>query len=169
MRHATDRDHVIAVGTIVARHQTTRAAALIGFAWGLGHSLSILLVGSAIVAFSWVIPTRVGLSMELTVALMLIVLGLANLWHIPHLFGGRVAPADGGAGHAHTHALRHGDYVHTHPHRHDPESHRHRPDQTPLPWLDRHFGGLALYQLVRPLVVGIVHGLAGPRLWPCWF
>ncbi len=74
MRHATDPDHVIAVGTIVARHQTTRAAALVGFAWGIGHSLSILLVGSAIVAFSWVIPTRVGLSMELTVALMLIVL-----------------------------------------------------------------------------------------------
>lgn len=161
MRHATDPDHVIAVGTIVARHQTTRAAALIGFAWGLGHSLSILLVGSAIVAFSWVIPTRVGLSMELTVALMLIVLGLANLWHIPRLFGGRVAPADGGAGHAHTHAHRHGDYVHTHPHRHDPESHPHRPDQTPLAWLDRHFGGVALYHLVRPLVVGIVHGLAG--------
>ena len=161
MRHATDPDHVIAVGTIVARHQTTRAAALVGFAWGLGHSLSILLAGSAIVAFSWVIPARVGLSMELTVALMLIVLGLANLRHMPRLFGRRVASADGGGGHVHTHAHRHGDYVHTHPHRHDPESHPHGPDQTPLAWLDRHFGGVAPFELVRPLVVGIVHGLAG--------
>ena len=28
-------------------------------------------------------------------------------------------------------------------------------------WLDRHFGRIGIYQLVRPLVVGIVHGLAG--------
>jgi high-affinity nickel-transport protein len=28
-------------------------------------------------------------------------------------------------------------------------------------WLDRHFGALGLYQLLRPLIVGVVHGLAG--------
>ncbi len=27
--------------------------------------------------------------------------------------------------------------------------------------MDRHFGSIAAYQLVRPLVVGVVHGLAG--------
>jgi high-affinity nickel-transport protein len=51
--------------------------------------------------------------------------------------------------------------VHTHAHGHDPESHPHAPEQTPLARLDRRFGGLGSYQLVRPLVVGIVHGLAG--------
>jgi sulfite exporter TauE/SafE len=51
--------------------------------------------------------------------------------------------------------------VHAHPHGHDPESHPHGPHQTPLARLDRHLGGLAGYQLVRPLVVGVVHGLAG--------
>jgi high-affinity nickel permease len=30
MRHATDRDHVIAVTTIVARHRTIKDASLIG-------------------------------------------------------------------------------------------------------------------------------------------
>jgi high-affinity nickel-transport protein len=61
----------------------------------------------------------------------------------------------------HAHAHPHGDYVHTHPHGHDPEAHPHRPEQTPLARLDHRFGGLGAYQLVRPLVVGVVHGLAG--------
>ena len=26
-------------------------------------------------------------------------------------------------------------------------------------WFDRHFGRLGLYQIVRPLIVGLVHGL----------
>jgi ABC-type nickel/cobalt efflux system permease component RcnA len=174
MRHATDPDHVSAVSTIVSRYRTAGGAAAIGMAWGVGHSLTILLVGSGIVLFGWVIPTRVGLSMELAVGVMLVVLGLANLRELFRLFRTR-EPADandasnhggdGGhrhaAGHAHSHAHRHGDYVHTHAHKHDPESHPHRPEQTPLAWLDRHFGGHRAYQLTRPLVVGIVHGLAG--------
>lgn len=160
-RHAADPDHVIAVGTIVARHRTLRGAAVIGIVWGIGHSLTILLVGSGIVLFSWVIPSRVGLSMELAVGVMLIVLGLANLGDIVRLFRRRGAAREGAAGHVHSHAHQHGDYVHTHPHQHDPEAHPHSPEQTPVAWLDRHLGGVRLYQLFRPLMVGIVHGLAG--------
>jgi ABC-type nickel/cobalt efflux system permease component RcnA len=152
MRHATDPDHVIAVTTIVARHRRAAGAAVIGAVWGLGHSLTILLVGGGIILFRWVMPGRVGLSMELAVGLMLIVLGIANLTGIFQLFN---------RNHSHSHAHGHGDYVHTHPHSHDPEVHPHRPEQTPLGWLDRQFGGIGLYQLIRPLVVGIVHGLAG--------
>lgn len=79
MRHATDSDHVVAVTTIVSRERTPRAALWIGALWGLGHSATILLVGGAIVLFGWVIPARVGLSMEMSVAVMLVVLGLMNL------------------------------------------------------------------------------------------
>ena len=61
----------------------------------------------------------------------------------------------------HTHPHSHGDYVHTDAHAHDPEARPHNPERTPLSWLDRHLSGLAAYQLVRPLVVGVVHGLAG--------
>jgi high-affinity nickel-transport protein len=61
----------------------------------------------------------------------------------------------------HSHAHQHGDYVHTHPLGQSPEAHPHRPEQTPLGWLDRRAGGLAPYRAVRPLVVGMVHGLAG--------
>src|SRR5262245_14294705 len=49
MRHATDADHVIAVATIVARERSTRSAAVIGAAWGLGHTLTIFVVGGAII------------------------------------------------------------------------------------------------------------------------
>ncbi len=160
MRHATDPDHVIAIGTIVTRYRTTRGAAAIGIVWGLGHSLTILLVGSGIVLFGWVIPIRLGLSMELAVGVMLILLGFASLRDIFRPFGRGRSPAQE-TRQVHSHAHPHGDYVHTHPHQHDPEAHPHNPEQTPVAWLDRRFGGLRLYQLVRPLVVGVVHGLAG--------
>lgn len=134
MRHATDPDHVIAVTTIVARHRTTRGAALIGAVWGVGHTLTILLVGSGIILFRWVIPERVGLSMELAVGVMLIVLGIANLREFLGLARrtAAAAPVEATPARVHSHAHSHGDY-----------------------------GGVGLYQLVRPLVVGIVHGLAG--------
>ncbi len=79
MRHATDSDHVVAVTTIVSRERTPRAALWIGALWGLGHTATILTVGGAIVLFGWVIPPRLGLSMEMSVAVMLVVLGAANL------------------------------------------------------------------------------------------
>jgi high-affinity nickel-transport protein len=165
MRHATDSDHVIAVTAIVARHRGAKGAALIGAVWGIGHTLTILVVGGGIIVFSWVIPDRLGLSMEFAVGVMLIVLGLANLRDLTRLFRPTAAPIAAGhhaaPAHVHSHPHSHGDYIHTHTHGHEPEAHPHRPDQTPVGWLDRRFGGLGVYQLVRPLVVGIVHGLAG--------
>jgi len=163
MRHATDPDHVIAVSTIVARHRSLSHAALIGALWGLGHTITILAVGSGIVVFGWVIPARVGLSMEFSVGLMLILLGVFNLSGLWQWMSASLTPypsqPDGAATHSHAHA--HGDYVHTHPHAHNPEVHSHDPAHTPLNWFDRHFRQLGLYQAARPLVVGLVHGLAG--------
>jgi hypothetical protein len=71
MRHSTDPDHVVAVSTIVSRQGSIRSSATIGLLWGLGHTLTIFLVGSAIIIFGVVIPPRLGLSMEFCVALML--------------------------------------------------------------------------------------------------
>src|SRR5438270_13116182 len=79
MRHATDPDHVIAVTTIVSRQNKISRAALTGIFWGIGHTLTIFVVGTAIILFGVVIPARIGLSMELSVALMLIVLGIFNV------------------------------------------------------------------------------------------
>lgn len=159
MRHATDPDHVIAVTTIVARQESRAGAATIGAAWGLGHTLTILVVGGGMILFGWVIPPRIGLSMEFSVGVMLILLGIMNLSGV--LRGIGVSRSIRGEDHQHTHPHSHGDYVHTHAHAHDPEAHPHKPERTPLSWLDSHLGKVNAYQLARPLVVGIVHGLAG--------
>ena len=82
MRHATDPDHVVAVTTIVAQQRSLARAARTGVLWGIGHTATILLVGGAIVLLKVRlsgIPARLGLSLELAVAVMLIVLGLLTL------------------------------------------------------------------------------------------
>lgn len=157
MRHATDPDHVIAVTTIVTRQRSVGDAALVGTLWGIGHTVTILAVGGAIVLLGLVIPPRIGLTMELGVALMLIVLGLLNLRGL--LRWARAELAAGQGVHAHPHS--HGDYVHTHPHGHEPASHGHRDDETPQAWLDLTFGRLGAYQTLRPIMAGLLHGMAG--------
>jgi high-affinity nickel-transport protein len=159
MRHATDPDHVIAVSTIVSREHNIRRSALIGIAWGIGHTLTILAVGGAIVLFRITLPPRVGLGMELAVALMLIFLGLRNLgglfaWSAQRVAAGHQPEDDRPEYHAH------GEYVHVHPHPH-PRHHPHDPQRNPVASLDRWFKGYSPYLLLRPLMIGIVHGLAG--------
>ena len=166
MRHATDPDHVIAVTTIVSRQRSIRHAALIGILWGLGHTITIFLVGSAIILFGVVIPPKLGLTMELSVGLMLILLGVLNLTGFTRWITETFTPQSPDApGHPHLHSHAHthqqGDFVHAHPHRHEPEKHGHAEDATPVGWMDRIFDQLGLYQAVRPLAVGLVHGLAG--------
>jgi ABC-type nickel/cobalt efflux system permease component RcnA len=157
MRHATDPDHVIAVSTIVTRQHTLRGGLLIGGLWGLGHTVTIVVVGGVIILFGVTIPPRLGLSMEMTVALMLVVLGL---WNVVGMLQDLRARLLGRSGlHAHPH--QHGDYVHTHTHGHGAHDHGHDEDQTPQARLDRSLGGLRGYQILRPLIIGLVHGLAG--------
>jgi ABC-type nickel/cobalt efflux system permease component RcnA len=156
MRHATDADHVVAIATIVSRERTLRSSALIGAAWGVGHTITVMAVGIAIIAGGVVIPPRLGLSMEFAVGIMLVLLGVLTLTGVGRSFR---------AGHdarLHDHVHAHGDYVHRHPHGHGPEEHGHAGDRTPLARLDRGWlGTLPLYLWLRPFVVGLVHGLAG--------
>ncbi len=134
MRHATDPDHVVAVTTIVSRHRTTKDAALIGVLWGLGHTLTILAVGTGIILLGWIIPPRVGLSLELAVGVMLIVLGLMNLSGARQRTAAAVtSPVAAGTEHVHIPRAR----------------------------LEHWLGRLGFYQSLRPLLVGVVHGLAG--------
>jgi high-affinity nickel-transport protein len=153
MRHATDPDHVIAVSTILSREGQVKRSALIGAAWGVGHTLTILLVGSAMIVFRIALPPRLGLTMELAVGLMLIFLGIRNLGGLLSWPAQQVKSAlDEQRPHYHAH----GDYVHVHSH-----AQEHDPQQTPVAFLDRWFKGVRFYLWVRPLLIGIVHGLAG--------
>ena len=109
--------------------------------------------------------------MEFAVGVMLVLLGLFTLSAVArqaraalalHLMHGHDE-----AGHQHVaaddhvHVHVHGDYVHTHAHGHGTGGHGHNEHATPQAWLDRHFGKLGLYQTIRPVAIGIVHGLAG--------
>lgn len=159
MRHATDPDHVIAVTTIVSRQSKISRAALTGIFWGVGHTLTILVVGTAIILFGTVIPARIGLSMELSVGLMLVFLGAMNV--SAFVRSARSMGRVNSNATVHTHHHSHGDYIHSHPHGHAPESHPHAPDKTPIARMDKFLGGFGPYRALRPLLVGIVHGLAG--------
>jgi nickel/cobalt exporter len=141
MRHSTDPDHVVAVSTIVSRERSMRQGALIGVLWGVGHTLTIFVVGSAIILFGLAIPPRVGLSMEFSVALMLILLGVLNLTGALRWLNDRFAPRKRAAVE---------NQADSQPSVPPMESSLNR-------WLRNH----GLYQLLRPLVVGLVHGLAG--------
>ena len=143
MRHATDPDHVIAVTTIVSRQRSMRDAAVIGALWGVGHTITIVLVGSAIILFGVVIPPRLGLTMELSVGVMLILLGILNLSGFMRWITEQFTPA-AAASDAHVHPHAHGDYIHIHAHAHEPERHGHAEGATPVGWMDRVFGQLGL-------------------------
>ncbi|HVT08658.1 MAG TPA: high-affinity nickel-transport family protein [Polyangia bacterium] len=79
MRHATDPDHVVAMTTIISREPGKGRAIAAGAAWGVGHTATVLLFGGAIILCGAVIPPRLGLALEMAVALMLILLGMFNL------------------------------------------------------------------------------------------
>lgn len=168
MRHATDPDHVIAVSTIVSREREISKSAWIGVFWGLGHTLTIFAVGAAIILFDVVISPRIGLSMELAVGLMLILLGVINLVSFFRELPGSAQTREAEESISvasqsevvHSHAHSHGDYIHTHSHSHGPAVHVHAA-QNPVAWLDRALLRFKLYRPLRPLMIGIVHGLAG--------
>jgi high-affinity nickel-transport protein len=164
MRHATDPDHVIAVTTILSRERRLMTAARIGIVWGLGHTLTVLVVGAAIIVFKIAIPTRLGLAMEFAVAVVLILLGAGVAASLMRKFADRMRAwpdRENLVVHEHPHA--HGDMAHSHPHVHVGESentdddihhdHRIAADRLPAFWTRR--------PLLKSFGVGLVHGLAG--------
>jgi high-affinity nickel-transport protein len=160
-RHATDPDHVIAVSTIVTRERSIAKAGLIGVLWGIGHTLTILAVGAGIILLDLAIPARIGLTMEFCVGLMLILLGVLNLSGAMKWISEKFSPAHPLVVGEHAHVHEHGAKLHFHWHSHAPRREHHAESLAPPRWLERSFAGLSLYQALRPLFVGIVHGLAG--------
>src|SRR5262249_53464599 len=136
MRHATDPDHVVAITTIVTRQQGVTKAGLIGALWGLGHTFTIFVVGTVIILFGVTIPPRVGLSMELAVAAMLILLGVLNLAGVLQRLQDKISPSSTGTMNSPSTADS---------------------GQSLTAWSQ----GLGHYNALRPLIIGVVHGLAG--------
>ncbi|MGI8889975.1 MAG: high-affinity nickel-transport family protein [Chthoniobacterales bacterium] len=159
MRHATDSDHVVAVTTIVSRQRSIGGAAWTGIFWGIGHSITLLAIGGAIILFGIVVPERLGMSLEFGVALMLILLGALNLRATFRAVEQVTADSKHDSHHQHTH--RHGDYIHDHPHGHERTTHGHAEEAVPPAKLDRWLGSSRFFRALRPIAIGTVHGLAG--------
>jgi high-affinity nickel permease len=161
MRHATDPDHVIAVSTIVTRERSITKAGLIGILWGCGHTLTIVAVGAAIILFGLAIPARAGLTMEFAVGLMLILLGVLNLTGAMKWISEKFSPAHPRIDGTHAHVHGHGSHMHFHWHSHAPDGEHHGDSLMTPNWLRGPFQRLGLFHFLRPLLIGIVHGLAG--------
>ncbi|MCB1800601.1 MAG: urease accessory protein [Gammaproteobacteria bacterium] len=139
LQHALDADHLAAVASLSTHNRNLRDAARQGAAWGLGHSLTLLLLGGTLLMLNASLPDWTVDLLQAGVGLMLLALGLNLLYR---LWSARI----------HFHSHRHGPQTHFHAHshapgiehRHDPHHHAH-PRRLPL----------------RALLVGSMHGMAG--------
>ncbi|MDH4038902.1 MAG: hypothetical protein OEX18_14985 [Candidatus Krumholzibacteria bacterium] len=132
MRHAIEPDHVAAISTIVSAESNTRRAARVGLAWGVGHTLALLAAGGTLLVMRLELPAWFSAVTELGVGLVLIGLGAASL---------RRALREGRRGPHHLHAHGHNEHAHA----------------GSIPHV--HVGRFVLAP--RPLMLGLVHGLAG--------
>lgn len=144
LQHALEADHLAAVATLVAREKDSRRVIRQGVFWGLGHSLTLLLFGGAVMVLGVALSERWVHGLEAAVGAMLVLLGadlLRRMWRERVHFHAHVHTAPAAAPRTHFHAHSHlGDKT-----PHDP--HRHRHEHRPVP--------------LRALLVGMVHGLAG--------
>jgi len=135
LRHALDSDHLAAVSTVLAERPSFFASGAVGLWWGIGHTLTLLLVGSIVLAWGIRIPDGFEFLAEFGVAVLLLILG-----------GTLAAKLYRERWHVHSHYHHDGSpHVHFHSHQRQ-EDHRHQH------WM---------VQSIRPLCIGMVHGLAG--------
>jgi len=75
MKHATEADHLAAVATLATRQASLVQTLRQGVAWGVGHTLSLMLFGGVVFTLGQAISPGVGQALETGVGIMLIVLG----------------------------------------------------------------------------------------------
>ena len=143
LKHATEVDHVVAVSTIVSQHRNVFHSALVGALWGVGHTVSLLVIGVVVLTLRVAIPERVSGWLELGVAVMIVCLGISAL---------RRALRKNAEVHLHQHS--HDGLSHTHVHFHEQET-RHEPASHTL-----HSHAVSRLGW-KPVLIGMMHGLAG--------
>jgi high-affinity nickel permease len=111
LRHASDPDHLAAVTTLVAsgKERATRAAARLGFVWGLGHATSLFLFGLPVVLYSAYLPEAVQRAAETSVGFVIVALAVLLLvrWHRGLYHAGSHAHEGKAHEHVHSRARRH--------------------------------------------------------------
>ena len=79
LRHAMDGDHLVAMATIVSRERSLFRSMVFGGFWGLGHTLSLLVAGLAMILIGSPVPHAWSRGLELAVAVMLVGLGITAI------------------------------------------------------------------------------------------
>lgn len=133
LQHAVEADHLAAVSTIVSEKKNLFTASVVGGLWGLGHTISLFIVGGLVILLKLQISPSLETNLEAVVGVMLVLLGINAL---RKLFT---------AEKIHVHAHEHGEREHVH-------IHVHRDESTEA----SHHRFSA-----RSVAVGMIHGLAG--------
>lgn len=145
MRHAMESDHVAAVASLVTKSPSLRESVRLGSMWGLGHTLTLFIFGSAVMLLDHMIPERMAMMLEFTVGIMLVMLGIDV---VRRFMRERV----------HFHAHRHADgTLHFHAHAHAGDDEHAASDHAGISHEHTHSAAFPL----RALLVGIMHGMAG--------
>lgn len=160
VRHALEADHIATVASLVSTHPSRSQMIRQGFAWGIGHSLTLLLIGSIVLWSDQLIPQQVASGLEMAVGAMMIVLGIDVLRRARK---SRV--------HFHTH--KHPDgVVHFHAHSHE-QTGAEEPGAPPSLTLTGSIRPAAAHSQkphdhlhpkswpLRALSMGLLHGMAG--------
>lgn len=137
LKHAVEADHLAAVTTIASERRSLFSSSMVGALWGLGHTISLLIAGIIVILLHVQISERSSQALEFCVGVMLVGLGVNALRKLA------------AGGHLHLHVHEHGGHLHAHPHIHE-TAHEDSPHM--------HHG---LSFGARPLLIGMVHGMAG--------
>ena len=140
LRHASDPDHLAAVTTLIASEKegrVARKAGSMGFAWGLGHGTSLVLIGLPLVLLGRYLPGHVQQAAEALIGVIIILLAARLLFRWQR-------------GHFHAHIHSHdGEPVHRHVHSHESDSSH------------EHAHNIALRTPLSSYGIGLVHGIGG--------
>ncbi|MEA9411844.1 MULTISPECIES: sulfite exporter TauE/SafE family protein [unclassified Flavobacterium] len=148
LEHALEMDHLLAVNSLVTNRKNIKKAAKDGMYWGIGHTLTIFVIGVVMIGFKVIIKESVFSYLEGTVGLMLIILGVFRLFK---LFKKNTHTHTYTHSHEHTHS---NGVTHTHLHSHT-YTHSHPIDLFEHEHPDESKGYRAAFG------VGLIHGLAG--------
>ncbi|MCB1024946.1 MAG: sulfite exporter TauE/SafE family protein [Acidobacteria bacterium] len=135
LKHAVEADHLAAVSTIVAERKNILSSTIIGGFWGVGHTISLLVIGALVVFLKLQISEAAEARLEAIVGIMLVVLGINALR--------KLFQKDKIHVHKHEHKGREHIHIHTHEKEAKEETH--------------HFMRFS----PRAVAIGMVHGLAG--------
>src|SRR5215475_11770517 len=79
MRHAIEPDHLAAISTLLTGERTSARAAWLGACWGLGHTLTLLTAGAAMIALRADMPAIASRAFEWCVVLLLVAFGVRGI------------------------------------------------------------------------------------------